>query len=434
MPPCIEVQSLSHWTAREVPGPIFFFFCFFSAVLGLHCCVGFSVVVASSSYALLWCTGFSCCEAQTPVVAVARLNCSKACGILPDQGWNPCLLHWQADSLPLSHQGSPLRSYFKTIVCVFVAQSCPTVCNPIDCSLPGSSVHEILQARILEWVAISCSMRLLEKHLSDSSLMFIPILKHLINGAMGGNSHQMFSLWPKGMPCLAMQNRGPRTTPPPHTPHPGPRRRERTKGLGGGGAGTEEEREGVAVGGEGNGGPRGDRHPGFAAAAGATGARLLTGSGCLWPPLGERGAAVGARVAGRRPAGCLAAGREALSPARRRGARSEERAVALLPPPPSPLPLLPSPPPPQPLHFSRARSPSPSCPAPSPRAPARPPLAPPPARPSLPVPLRAPPASRLLPAVPQPRPPGYPHLPSPKGWFPSSPPPLPSIPGPLLPS
>ena len=30
-----------------------------------------------------------------------------ACGIFPDQGSNPCLLHWQADSLPLSHQGSP---------------------------------------------------------------------------------------------------------------------------------------------------------------------------------------------------------------------------------------------------------------------------------------------------------------------------------------
>ena len=30
-------------------------------------------------------------------------------------------------------------------------QSCPTLCNPMDCSLPGSSVHGILQARILEW-------------------------------------------------------------------------------------------------------------------------------------------------------------------------------------------------------------------------------------------------------------------------------------------
>ena len=36
-------------------------------------------------------------------------------------------------------------------------QSCLTLCNPVDCSLPGSSVHEIFQARILEWVAITYS-------------------------------------------------------------------------------------------------------------------------------------------------------------------------------------------------------------------------------------------------------------------------------------
>ena len=38
-----------------------------------------------------------------------------------------------------------------------VAQSCPTLCDPMDYSLPGSSVHGIFQARILEWVAISFS-------------------------------------------------------------------------------------------------------------------------------------------------------------------------------------------------------------------------------------------------------------------------------------
>ena len=38
-----------------------------------------------------------------------------------------------------------------------VAQSCPTLCNPIDCSPPGSSVHGIFQAGILEWVAIPFS-------------------------------------------------------------------------------------------------------------------------------------------------------------------------------------------------------------------------------------------------------------------------------------
>ena len=38
-----------------------------------------------------------------------------------------------------------------------VPQSCPTLCDPVDCNLPGSSIRGILQARILEWVAISFS-------------------------------------------------------------------------------------------------------------------------------------------------------------------------------------------------------------------------------------------------------------------------------------
>ena len=42
---------------------------------------------------------------------------------------------------------------------VLVAQSCLTLCNPMDCNLPGSSVCGILQARILEWVAIPFSRR-----------------------------------------------------------------------------------------------------------------------------------------------------------------------------------------------------------------------------------------------------------------------------------
>ena len=38
-----------------------------------------------------------------------------------------------------------------------VAQSCPTLCDPMDSSLPGSSIHGIFQARVLEWVAIAFS-------------------------------------------------------------------------------------------------------------------------------------------------------------------------------------------------------------------------------------------------------------------------------------
>ena len=43
-----------------------------------------------------------------------------------------------------------------------VAQSCPTLCSPMDCSPPGSSVHRIFQERVLEWVAISFSRRMIK--------------------------------------------------------------------------------------------------------------------------------------------------------------------------------------------------------------------------------------------------------------------------------
>ena len=50
---------------------------------------------------------------------------------------------------------------FMIILCMYVCamslQSCLTLCNPMDCSLPGISVHEILQARILDWVAMPFS-------------------------------------------------------------------------------------------------------------------------------------------------------------------------------------------------------------------------------------------------------------------------------------
>ena len=52
-------------------------------------------------------------------------------------------------------QGDPAAD--ARVLSRLVAQSCPTLCDPMDCSLPDSSVHGILQARILEWVAISFS-------------------------------------------------------------------------------------------------------------------------------------------------------------------------------------------------------------------------------------------------------------------------------------
>ena len=47
--------------------------------------------------------------------------------------------------------------YFHCFLDQIQSFSCPTLCNPMDCSLPGSSVHGISQARILKWVSISLS-------------------------------------------------------------------------------------------------------------------------------------------------------------------------------------------------------------------------------------------------------------------------------------
>ena len=76
-------------------------------------------------------------------------------GDLPNPGIEPRSPALQADSLPAQPPGKPI-----TALCVWVCdvtQSCLTLCNPVDCSPPGSCVHGILQARILEWVAISFS-------------------------------------------------------------------------------------------------------------------------------------------------------------------------------------------------------------------------------------------------------------------------------------
>ena len=77
------------------------------------------------------CAGFSCCGAQAAVVAAHRLSscswralkhcsvvvalgcaCSTACGILLDQGLHPHFPHWQSNSHPLYHQGSPYILHF----------------------------------------------------------------------------------------------------------------------------------------------------------------------------------------------------------------------------------------------------------------------------------------------------------------------------------
>ena len=80
-------------------------------------------------------------------------------GIFPTQGVNPGLPHCRQILYQLSHRGGPRANYNltrkATLIMATFAQLYLTLCSPMDCNLPGSSVHGIFQARILEWVATS---------------------------------------------------------------------------------------------------------------------------------------------------------------------------------------------------------------------------------------------------------------------------------------
>ena len=70
------------------------------------------------------------------------------------------LFHFPFHSLPspsLENYWFLTQLYYDALHACSVAQSCPNLCNPVDCSPRGSSVHGIFQARIVEWVAISSS-------------------------------------------------------------------------------------------------------------------------------------------------------------------------------------------------------------------------------------------------------------------------------------
>ena len=95
-----------------------------------------------------------------------KLSCSVACGIFPNQGSNPYFPHWQAESLPLSHRESPVNVNWYSHYGEqyggrggLVTKWCLTLVTPWTVAPPGSSVHGILQARILEWVVIFFSKR-----------------------------------------------------------------------------------------------------------------------------------------------------------------------------------------------------------------------------------------------------------------------------------
>ena len=98
---------------------IFFIHSSVNGVGSSFLCEGFSLVAASGGHSSSRCVGLSLsrplllrstgCRRAGSVVVAHGLSCSAACGIFPDQGSNLCSLHWQADSQPLCHQGSPMH-------------------------------------------------------------------------------------------------------------------------------------------------------------------------------------------------------------------------------------------------------------------------------------------------------------------------------------
>ena len=78
------------------------------------------------------------------------------------------------------------------VVCVLVAQLCPTLCNPIDCSPPGPSVHGILQARTQERAAISFSKRNYRKKEREATQLCLTLCNPMDCSLPGSPIHGIF--------------------------------------------------------------------------------------------------------------------------------------------------------------------------------------------------------------------------------------------------
>ena len=119
----LTIPILLPWCSISCPYYRSFFWFYLFIYLFIYGCVGSSPVrgpspvAASGGHSSSRCVGPSLSRPLLlqstgsrragSVIVAHGPSCSTACGILPDQGSNPCPLHWQADSQPLRHQGSP---------------------------------------------------------------------------------------------------------------------------------------------------------------------------------------------------------------------------------------------------------------------------------------------------------------------------------------
>ena len=98
------------------------------------------------------------------IVVAHGLSCSLACGIFPNQGSNLCLLHWQADSYPLDHQGSPRLPLLKERISRDLEKYLKTSLGSFQCyrKYPCSHFYfnfsyPLLHWRVILWKTIGAS-------------------------------------------------------------------------------------------------------------------------------------------------------------------------------------------------------------------------------------------------------------------------------------
>ena len=139
---------------------------------------GLSLVAVSGGHSSSRCAGLSLSRPLLlrstdsrhagSVIVAHRPSCSTACGIFPDQGSNPCPLHWQADTQPLRHQGSPSFFFFfkdfslvfKLFIYLFIwlCQILVATCGILSCDMQtlSCSMHVGSSSLTRDWTQAPC--------------------------------------------------------------------------------------------------------------------------------------------------------------------------------------------------------------------------------------------------------------------------------------
>ena len=138
-------------------------------MLGLWFVRGLSLVAASGGHSSSRCAGLSLSRPLLLRSTGSRFagsvfvahgpSCSAACGIFPDQGSNPCPLHWQADSQLLRHQGSPVCIFNRGLILGFFLYI----------------LSEFLSWAMVQQVGMEWILRLLNCSLKNPSYLTSPV-------------------------------------------------------------------------------------------------------------------------------------------------------------------------------------------------------------------------------------------------------------------